>query len=196
MLDATVSFLWPDAGTAATLLSDEAIVMPPREGSSLTRHRDGWTTCAPVSDAEFRGWCRAFGAPELADDPRFATGRQRLASADLAAERRRVIERASDLTVAEALERLAAEGVGAVPVLDVNDIPAHPQALSNGTFAERTHPVAGPMREPAPVARFSDTPATLGAPAPLMGEHTDEILRAAGLSDTEINDLRTAGTIR
>ncbi|MEO8694112.1 MAG: CoA transferase [Acidimicrobiales bacterium] len=196
MLDATVSFLWPDAGTAATLLSEDATIMAPREGSSLTRHRDGWTTCAPVSDAEFQGWCRAYGAPELADDPRFATGRQRLASPELAAERRRVIERASELTVAEALERLAAEGVGAVPVLDVDELPAHPQALANGTFAERTHPIAGPMREPAPVARFSETPATLGAPAPLMGEHTDEILRGAGLSDAEISELRAAGTVR
>ena len=195
MLDATVSFLWPDAGTAATLLSDEATVMPPRESSSLTRHRDGWTTSAPVSDAEFRGWCRAFGAPELADDPRFATGRQRLTSPDLAAERRRVLDRASDLTVAEALERLAAEGVGAVPVVAVEDLPAHPQALCNGTFVERTHPIAGPMREPAPVARFSATPATVGQPAPVMGEHTDEILREAGLSEAEITELRATGTV-
>ncbi|HUP71720.1 MAG TPA: CaiB/BaiF CoA-transferase family protein [Acidimicrobiales bacterium] len=195
MLDATVSFLWPDAGTAATLLSDDATVVPPRDGSSLMRHRDGWTTSAPVSDAEFRGWCRAFGAPELADDPRFATGRQRLTSPDLAAERRRVIDRASDLTVAEALERLAAEGVGAVPVLDVKDLPSHPQALCNGTFVERTHPVAGPMREPAPAARFSATPATVGVPAPLMGEHTDDVLREAGWSDSEIRDLRAAGTV-
>jgi crotonobetainyl-CoA:carnitine CoA-transferase CaiB-like acyl-CoA transferase len=172
MLDATVSFLWPDAGTAATLLSDDATVVPPRDGSSLTRHRDGWTTSAPVSDAEFRGWCRAFGAPELADDPRFATGRQRLTSPDL-----------------------AAEGVGAVPVLDMKDLPSHPQALSNGTFVERTHPVAGPMREPAPAARFSATPAAVGVPAPLMGEHTDDILREAGWSDREIRDLRAAGTV-
>ena len=52
------------------------------------------------------------------------------------------------------------------------------------------------MREPAPAARFSATPAAVGRPAPLMGEHTDEILRGAGLSDAEISDLRAAGTVR
>jgi crotonobetainyl-CoA:carnitine CoA-transferase CaiB-like acyl-CoA transferase len=195
MLDATASFLWPDAGTAATFLSEQATVMAPRESTSLTRHRDGWTTSAPVSDEEFRGWCRAFGAPELADDPRFATGRQRLTSPDLPAERRRVIDQARELTVAEALERLSAEGVSAVPVLRLDDLPAHPQARCNATFVERTHPIAGRMREPAPAARFSATPAAPGAPAPRMGEHTDEILRAAGLSSADIRALRAAGTI-
>jgi crotonobetainyl-CoA:carnitine CoA-transferase CaiB-like acyl-CoA transferase len=195
MLDATVSFLWPDAGTASTFLGDDVATLPTRESVKLVAHRDGWTTCAPVTDDEFRGWCRAFDAPELADDPRFRTTRDRLTHPDFPTERMRVIEQAARFTVAEAIERLAAEGVDAVPVVAIADLAAHPQTQANATFVESTHPVAGPMRQPAPVARFSATPAAAGGPAPVLGEHTEEILRAAGYTDDEITALRHAGTV-
>ena len=59
-------------------------------------------------------------------------------------------------------------------------------------FIDREHPVAGPMREPRPAARFSATPQEAGAPAPTYGEHSDEIVTALGLDAAA---LRAAGVI-
>jgi formyl-CoA transferase len=82
--------------------------------------------------------------------------------------------------------------VPASAINSVDTLPADPQVRHNEVFIEREHPVAGPMREPRPAARFSSTPQEVGAPAPAYGEHSDEIVTALGLDAAE---LRAAGII-
>lgn len=195
MLDATAWFLWPDAAAPFAMLDEDAVSVEGNRSNEFTRHVDGWTTCAPVTDDEFRGWCRAFDAPEVADDPRFATTRQRLESNEFPAVRRAVTARAARLTVAEALERLAANGVAGVEVVALEDLPAHAQAIENGTFSICGHPVGGAIRQVEPAARFSATPACAGGPAPMPGEHTDDVLTAAGYDRAQVADLRARGIV-
>jgi crotonobetainyl-CoA:carnitine CoA-transferase CaiB-like acyl-CoA transferase len=195
MLDATISFLWPDLGAGSTFLDGAAAPATTPTGVGVTHHSDGWTASAPVSDQEFQGWCRAFDSAELAADPRFATVQQRLTEPDLTAAMAQVVERARKLTVAEALERLANEGVSAVPVLKISDLPGVSQVRHNETFGVTDHPVAGPVRAPRPAARFGSTPATTGNPAPMLGQHTDEILREVDYSTEQIATLRHSGTV-
>jgi crotonobetainyl-CoA:carnitine CoA-transferase CaiB-like acyl-CoA transferase len=57
---------------------------------------------------------------------------------------------------------------------------------------ERDHPVAGRVREPRPAARFSHTPSRVGDPAPMAGQHSDEIVTELGLDPAA---LRAAGVI-
>lgn len=62
-------------------------------------------------------------------------------------------------------------------------------------IVESTHPVAGPMRQPRPAARFAATPASLRSPAPVLGEHTDIVLAETGVDSAEIRALRAAGVV-
>jgi crotonobetainyl-CoA:carnitine CoA-transferase CaiB-like acyl-CoA transferase len=193
MLDAAAWFLWPDAGTPFALLDPEATTIDSNRSNELVPHLDGWTTSAPVTDAEFRGWCLAFDAPDVADDPRWATVTQRLEGDGYIEVRREVAQRASKLTVREALDRLARHGVSAVEAIALDALVTHDQAVANDTFTVTEHPIAGPIREVNPPARFSATPASPGAGAGLPGQHTDEVLREFGLGDEEITALRARG---
>jgi crotonobetainyl-CoA:carnitine CoA-transferase CaiB-like acyl-CoA transferase len=98
-------------------------------------------------------------------------------------------------TSAHWLQRLRAEGVPCAPVLRRGDLLTDPQLAANQLIVESDHPHAGRMRQTRPAARFDKTPAALRRPAPLLGEHTDEVLREAGVSAAEISALRRAGVI-
>jgi crotonobetainyl-CoA:carnitine CoA-transferase CaiB-like acyl-CoA transferase len=196
MLDASIAFLWPDAAQGNVLLGDDVEPASARNASRLWRHVDGWSTCAPVTDAEFRAVCEAVGRPDVADDPRFTTQAGRLTHPEYASVLRDVLQpAAAGLTVAEMLERLSTGGVPAVAAVPIAEVHTHEQVRANETFRERTHPVAGALREPRGAARFRGTPGDAPAPAPALGEHTDQILAELGYDPTEIGALRAAGTV-
>jgi crotonobetainyl-CoA:carnitine CoA-transferase CaiB-like acyl-CoA transferase len=196
MLDAATWFLWPDAAPPFALGHPDATVISGNRSNELVRHLDGFTTCAPVTDEEFRGWCLAFDAPEVAADPRWATVAQRMESEAYADVRRDVAGRAAKFTVAEALARLAAHGIIGVEAVPLERLAQHDQAIANGTFSVCDHPAAGPILQVEPPARFHGTPARAGGPAGLPGEHTDAVLRAAGHDDAQIASLRARGIAR
>ena len=95
-------------------------------------------------------------------------------------------------TVADFLRRAEEHDVPASPINTLDTLPDDPQVVHNEVFLTRDHPVAGPMREPRPAARFSATPQEAGTPAPMYGEHSDEIVTELGLDAAA---LRTAGVI-
>ncbi|MFM7095350.1 MAG: CoA transferase, partial [Actinomycetota bacterium] len=80
----------------------------------------------------------------------------------------------------------------ASPVNSIADLPNDAQIKNNKIFVERTHPVMGKVREVRPAARFSDTELRVSAPAPMRGEHSDDIVREIGLDPAA---LREAGAI-
>jgi len=96
-------------------------------------------------------------------------------------------------SAAEWLERLTAEGVPCAPVLTRSEVIQHPQVRENGIVVETEHPVAGPLRQARPPAQFSATPATIRQGAPVLGEHTEEILAELGYSAAEIAELQAEG---
>ena len=84
--------------------------------------------------------------------------------------------------------------MGAVNTLDA--AVDHPQVVARRAVVESTHPVAGTVRMTAPPVRMSETPGTIRSPAPLLGEHTAQVLRERlGMSDEDIGRLRRAGAI-
>jgi crotonobetainyl-CoA:carnitine CoA-transferase CaiB-like acyl-CoA transferase len=198
MLDAAVSFLWTDAATSYTLLGEGVRDAPTAGGAELTRHLDGWSTAVPATDDEFRGFCHAYGHPEVAEDPRFATQAGRLGNSEYRRVYREVLQAAAaKLTVQEAITRLEAAGVAAVAVVDLGAVPHHPQVLANHTFVEKDDPVAGRLRQPRPAARFGAGPApnVRPGPAPTPGQHTDEVLGELGYGPEEIAGLRESGAL-
>ena len=84
--------------------------------------------------------------------------------------------------------------MGAINTLDA--VVDHPQVAARGALVESDHPVAGRIRMVGPPVRMSETPGAVRAPAPLLGQHTEDVLRRRlALDDNEIGRLRRARVI-
>jgi crotonobetainyl-CoA:carnitine CoA-transferase CaiB-like acyl-CoA transferase len=198
MLDATVALVWPEAMARYTLVREggagAAHAGPPQVRDLVFETRDGYMTAGVVSDREWEGLARAVGHPEWLLDPRFRTAANRVAHWD---ERLELMAGAlATRTTADWIAALDAAGVPCAPILSRRELLDDPQLAANELISESDHPHAGRVRQPRPAARFERTPARIGRPAPLLGEHTDEILRGIGLSDPEIGELRSSGVVR
>jgi len=197
MLDATIELLWPEGMAGYTWTGDGAEGPAGARGQSdqdlVFETADGWITAGTVAWDEWVGFCRAAERPEWLEDPRFQSAGDLVARAD---ERlARMAEVLRTRTTAEWLERLDAEGVPCAPVLRRAEVIDHPQVRANRLLVEDVHPHAGPLRQPRPAARFERTPAAIRRPAPLLGEHTGEVLGELGLETGEIAALRERGAI-
>jgi crotonobetainyl-CoA:carnitine CoA-transferase CaiB-like acyl-CoA transferase len=191
MLDAAIAFMWPDSAMDVSLLDDD-VTRAPTIGANYAavQLKDGYVSAGAVSDAEFRGICAAYGHPEVADDPRFATTASRMAN--LVEMVTLMREYATETTVEDFLRRAEEHDVPASRLVTLAEIADEPQVRHNEVFVERVHPAAGRLREPRPAARMSATPQQLGDHAPRYGEHTDEIVAELGLDPVA---LRAAGAI-
>jgi len=194
MLDAVISFIWPESMAGYTFIGpDRAIMRPANTRDLIFRTADGFITCGAVSDSEWAGLCRALERPEWMEDGRFKTPAGRVKFADARLEL--AAEVLTSRTSAEWLARLDAEQVPCAPIQTRDDLLTDPQVAANEMVIESTHPHAGPMREPRPAARFEATPAELRIPAPLLGEHTDAVLTEAGITGSELAELHTTGVV-
>jgi len=191
MLDAVVSFLWPEAMATHTFVSTKDVVTRPQVRDLIFETTDGYITVGVVSDAEWIGLTKALEHPEWLEDARFKTPAGRVKYADVRLEM--TAEVLTTRTSAEWLTRLDAEQVPCAPVLRREDLFTDPQIAANALIVESEHPAVGRMRQPRPAARFEKTPAELRSPAPRLGEHTEVVLAELGLSEGERNSLREHG---
>jgi len=197
MLDAMVSFLWPEAMLDYTFVKDGD--ESGRQGSKpqardlVFETSDGFITAGTVSDVEWAGFARAAQRPELVDDPLFATGTARVENWD---ER---LELMSEIfctdSTAHWLERLDAEQVPCTPILERHELLTDAQIAANELIEEVDHPQAGRIRHIRPAARFDRTAARVRGFAPMLGQHTDEVLAEIGIDEPELASLRAAGTV-
>jgi len=188
MLDAVIAFLWPEAMAAHTFFDNEGRAFRQIGRDLIFETQDGFITAGVVSDAEWKGMCRALEHPEWIDDERFATPMGRIRNVE---ERLTLTaEVLKTRTSAEWLARLDAEQVPCGRVNTREDLLKDPQVTANELIVELEHPHAGKMRAPRPAPRFEQTPADLRRHAPLLGQHTDEVLREIGTTDDRIAELR------
>jgi crotonobetainyl-CoA:carnitine CoA-transferase CaiB-like acyl-CoA transferase len=156
---------------------------------------DRWIAITVFDDAEWRGLVAAMGRPEWALDPRFATAGGRLAHAgDLD---RGVAAWTRTMNVHVAASRLQANGVPAGLVADAADVCARDPALAaRGYFAEVATPEGRTVRIDGPPVGLSETPGRVRGPGPLLGEHTDDVLRTLlGHDEDTIATLRRDGVV-
>jgi len=155
---------------------------------------DGDVILACGNDNLFRKFCEAAGCTELAGDPRFADNGKRV-------ENRTELTRLLQAVFArrgtkEWVELLEAAGVPNGPINDVAQVFEEPQVQARGIKVELAHPVAGSLPTVASPMRFSATPVEYKLAPPLLGQHTEEILRdLLQLDDAAIAKLRADGTI-
>ncbi len=195
MLDAMVAYLWPEGMTGLTFVGREVNAARAQLAQDLIfQTTDGYITAGAVSDSEWRGMCRALDRTDWLDDERFKTAAGRVVNVGprLAMTAEVLLTRSS----AEWLERLDREGVPCAPVLDRHEVIEHEQIRVNALIEEHDHPVAGRVRQARPAARFDATPAAIRRPAPVLGEHTAEILEEIGLERREIDALLAEGVVR
>ena len=156
--------------------------------------KDAMMALAVGTDAQFAKCAAVLGHPEWAADPRFANNRARVANRDLL-ESGIAVALAEDSADAW-LAKLKAVGVPCGRINSVAEAFAEPQAAARAMIETVDHPVIGALKLVGMPYKFSDTPATVRLPPPLLGEHTDEILAAElGLDAAAIAGLRAGGVI-
>jgi benzylsuccinate CoA-transferase BbsF subunit len=156
---------------------------------------DRWIAITVFGDAEWRGLVASMGRPEWTLDPRLASVAGRLARASEVDEGVTAWTRTMNAHVA--VSRLQANGVPAGLVADAADVCAHDPALAaRGYFADVATPEGRTVRIDGPPVVLSETPARVRGPGPLLGEHTDEVLRTLlGYDDDTIGTLRRDGVV-
>ncbi|OLB50440.1 MAG: hypothetical protein AUH99_09460 [Candidatus Rokubacteria bacterium 13_2_20CM_2_70_11] len=157
-----------------------------------TRTRD--LALAVGSDKLWRIFCPLLGLDDMLDDPRYATNAAR------AANRASLIARLEEVFLTKTYEEwealLLPAGVPMGAINTIDTVVEHPQVKARGMLVECEHPIAGKVRIVGPPVRLSETPGAIREPAPLLGQHTDQVLRERlGLGDDEIARLRRAGAI-
>jgi crotonobetainyl-CoA:carnitine CoA-transferase CaiB-like acyl-CoA transferase len=194
MLDVMVAYLWPEGMTGLTFIGGEVRASRAQIAQDLVfQTRDGYLTAGAVSDAEWRGMCRALERTEWLDDPRFATPTSRIVNVKERLELTAAV--LLERTTAEWLERLDRESVPCAPILTREEVLTHPQILENRILEEQDHPTAGRIRQPRPAAQFSETPALIRSHAPGLGEHTREVLGEIGVPEAELARLLAAPVV-
>jgi crotonobetainyl-CoA:carnitine CoA-transferase CaiB-like acyl-CoA transferase len=154
---------------------------------------DGWITVGAANQGNWVRLLEALGAPELGDDPRFATNAGRMRN--LPALEAALTPLFKGRTSAEWLHRLEEAGVPAGPVLDVGQMHTDPQALAREMIVETMHPTAGKVTAIGLPIKFSETPGSVRRAAPVLGQHTREVLREHGFSDAEADQMAALGAI-
>jgi len=154
-----------------------------------------WLAITVFTDEEWRRLGAVLGRPAWTEDGRFATAAGRLAHA--AELDRLVAEWTRTQNADEAMTRLQSAGVIAGRVADAADLCARdPQLAARGHFVDVPTLEGRVVRIDGPPFLLSETPARVSGPGPLLGEHTDEVLRGLlGLADEEIRVLREARVV-
>lgn len=194
MIDSILSFLWASDMGAYTFADKP---MAPAKAASfidlIYEASDGYLTVSTMSDKEWQAFCKATDQLELIDDPRFATPAARDENVN---ERLQLIQDTlRSRTVAEWLELFADADVPAAPALTRAQVIDDPQVRHNETIIETDHPVAGRLRQTRTPARWGATPPDRPQGAPLLGEHSDDILAELGYAPSQVEELRRANVV-
>ncbi len=189
MLDAMISYLWPEAMPSLTFVGDEQDPSDGEVGPDLIfATQDRYITAGALSDEEWAGMCRALNREDLIADSRFKTPRDRAINA---VQRREIMTAEIEKwTANEILPRLLANDVPSAPVVSRFELLGDPQVRENEILEEHENARFGKIRQPRPAARFDRTPATIRTLAPMLGEDNETILSELGYSLDEVERLR------
>jgi len=155
--------------------------------------KDGWVNVGAANQANWLRMLEVIDLPALADDSRFSTNQQRMANRIelIAALEEVFVTRATD----EWVTLLNEAGIPAGPLLDVLAMHEDPQAQARQMVVDVEHPLAGTVKTLGAPVKFHGTPGGVRHAAPVMGEHSREVLLEAGYSDAAIQRLAASGVL-
>ena len=158
------------------------------------RARDGYFTVGAGNDKLFAALCGAIGRPDLPAEARFCSRVERLAN------RAALIVEIEKVTVTEPsavwLRRLDRAGVPSGPINNYAEALADPHTLARDMVVDLTHPGAGAIKALGVPVKLSATPGAVDRPAPLLGQHTAEILAELSYTEQERQALISAGIVQ
>ncbi len=162
--------------------------------ADIVRTKDGWILVQAIGAPLFKRWARLMGEDHWLTDPRFKDDLARGDNGEILSER--TSQWAATRTTKEALAELEKARIPAGAVNTVQEALNDPHIRAMGYLQPMDFPG---LPGPAPImempVRLSQTPGTLRTRAPLLGEHTDEILTSLGYSPKEIAGFRAEGVI-
>jgi CoA:oxalate CoA-transferase len=177
-----------NTGEVHTRFEEERLTVLP------VRCQDGYIMITIVSEREWANLARAMGNPEWVQDERFSTWAGRhLHAGEL---NPRIREWVAQFKKDEAFELLQASGVAAVPVATADDLARSAQLEARGFFSEIDRPLTGRQRYPTASYNYEKTPWQALRPAPLLGQHNEEVYCGRlGYDRETLVTMREAGVI-
>jgi crotonobetainyl-CoA:carnitine CoA-transferase CaiB-like acyl-CoA transferase len=155
---------------------------------------DGHIVLSIANDPTFKRFCEAFALTHLLEDARFATNAARVENRQFVTDTLTPVMQRQ--TTGWWVERLEALKIGCGPINKLSEVFADPHVVARGMVREIAHGSGGTVKVIANPVRLSETPADYRIPPPLLGEHTEEVLRdRLGLGAAEIAGLREKGVI-
>lgn len=194
-----------EAGTAFTVWEAALLFGADiKAGQTGTAHRlsapyqsyetsDGWINIGAANQKSFKVLTEVLEIPEVLEDPRFSAGPARMKN--LSALNGILYEAFGSNTTDHWVALLSEAGVPCGPVLDIEAAYASEQAVSRRIIVDGEHQKLGAVKYLNTPFKMSATPPQIERPAPLLGEHTSEVLAAAGYSDQKIAELLSAGVV-
>jgi formyl-CoA transferase len=155
---------------------------------------DGHIIVAVGNDGQYRKFTEAGGRPDLATDERFATNPMRVRHRDILVPL--LAEMIKTKTKQQWIDLLEAAGVPCGPINNLDEVFDNPQLAARGLRVDLPHPTGGVVKLVGSPMKLSATPPQYDMPPPLLGQHTDELLRELlGRSAEQIAALRAQGVL-
>jgi crotonobetainyl-CoA:carnitine CoA-transferase CaiB-like acyl-CoA transferase len=155
------------------------------------RAADGWLTIGGANQGNWERLVRVLDAPQWLADPRFASNAERMQHLEALTEV--MNEKIRAWKTKDLIAALDAAGVPCGPINSIADVAADPHALAREMVVELEHPRAGRTRALGLPVKLSRTPGKVSRPAPVLGQHTREVLGEFGFSAAEIDALVASG---
>jgi crotonobetainyl-CoA:carnitine CoA-transferase CaiB-like acyl-CoA transferase len=187
ILELTFEF-YPYMGVTASRLGQKPI-----QPLDFLECKDGWIFLCCVEEHQWKGFLDLMGNPEWAGEEIFADRLNRGANWD--ALKPLLQDWMQEQSVMDLYDKAQARRVPIAPVSTMGDLFANEHLKARGFFATIAHPAVGSLQYPGALYKFSETPWEIRRPAPLLGQHNTEVFGRLGLSQAEIEHLKSRGVI-